>query len=146
MSEQSRREVAQLLIPVLRWSPSGGFADMRPFIEQALALGVGGFQLVGGVQDGVRALAKELQLKSRHPLLIAADLERGAGQQFVGATGLPPLAAITSLGDIESLRRAARLTAREARTMGVNWNLAPVCDLSLARALWAVMRARWHLW
>jgi hypothetical protein len=26
---------------------------------------------------------------------------------------------------------AARLTAREARTMGVNWNLAPVCDLDL---------------
>jgi beta-glucosidase-like glycosyl hydrolase len=131
MSEQSRRELAQLLIPVLRWSPSGGFADARPLIEQALALGVGGFQLVGGQQDGVRALAKELQLKSRHPLLIAADLERGAGQQFTGATGLPPLAAITSLDDIEALRRAARLTAREARTMGVNWNLAPVCDLDL---------------
>ncbi len=131
MSEQSRRELAQLLIPVLRWSPSGGFADSRPLIEQSLALGVGGFQLVGGQQDGVRALAKELQLKSRHPLLIAADLERGAGQQFAGATGLPPLAAITSLADIEALRRAARLTAREARTMGVNWNLSPVCDLDL---------------
>ena len=131
MSEQSRRELAQLLIPVLRWSPSGGFADMRPLIEQSLALGVGGFQLIGGEQDGVRALAKELQIKSRHPLLITADLERGAGQQFAGATGLPPLAAITSLDDIEALRRAARLTAREARTIGVNWNLAPVCDLDL---------------
>lgn len=131
MSEQSRRELAQLLVPVLRWSPSGGFADMRPLIEQSLALGVGGFQLIGGEQDGVRALAKELQIKSRHPLLIAAELERGAGQQFAGATGLPPLAAITLLDDIEALRRAARLTAREARTMGVNWNLAPVCDLDL---------------
>lgn len=131
MSEQSRRDLAQLLIPVLRWTPSGGFAETRPLIEQALALGVGGFQLVGGEQDGVRALAKELQLKSRQPLLIAADLERGAGQQFAGATGLPPLAAITALDDIEALRRAARLTAREARTMGVNWNLAPVCDLDL---------------
>jgi beta-glucosidase-like glycosyl hydrolase len=131
MSEQSRRDLAQLLIPVLHWSPSGGFTDTRPLIEQALALGVGGFQLVGGEQDGVRALAKELQLKSRHPLLIAADLERGAGQQFAGATGLPPLAAITALGDLEALRRAARLTAREARTMGVNWNLAPVADLDL---------------
>ncbi|MES2522733.1 MAG: glycoside hydrolase family 3 N-terminal domain-containing protein, partial [Gemmatimonadota bacterium] len=78
----------------------------------------------------VRVLAKELQLKSRHPLLIAAELERGAGQQFGGATGLPPLAAIAATGDMESLRRAARLTAREARTMGVNWNLAPVCDLA----------------
>lgn len=131
MSEQSRRDLAQLLVPVIRWTPDQGFGDARPLIEQALALGVGGFQLAGGEQDGVRVLAKELQLKSRHSLLMAAELERGAGQQFAGATGLPPLAAITALGDIESLRRAARLTAREARTMGVNWNLAPVCDLDM---------------
>jgi beta-glucosidase-like glycosyl hydrolase len=129
MSEQTRRELAQLLIPTLQWQPGQGFSMARPLIDEALALGVGGFQLVGGEQDTVRALAKELQLKSRHPLLIAAELERGAGQQFSGATGLPPLAAITATGDLESLRRAARLTAREARTMGVNWNLAPVSDL-----------------
>ncbi len=127
----SPRDLAQLLIPVLRWSPGHGFGDERARIDEALAVGVGGFQLVGGEQDVVRALAKELQLKSRHPLLIAAELERGAGQQFTGATGLPPVAAIAALGDIEALRRAARLTAREARTMGVNWNLAPVCDLDL---------------
>jgi len=131
MSEQSRRDLAQLLVPVVTWQPRGGFASARPLIENALALGVGGFQLVGGEQDTVRALAKELQLKSRHPLLIAAELERGAGQQFANATGLPPLAAIAATGDLESLKRAARLTAREARTMGVNWNLAPVCDLDL---------------
>jgi len=131
MSEQSRRDLAQLLLPVIRWSPDRGLTEARPHIDQALALGVGGFLLSGGEQDGVRALSKELQLKSKHPLLLAAELERGAGQQFAGATGLPPLAAITALGDIEALRRAARLTAREARTMGVNWNLAPVCDLDL---------------
>src|SRR5690606_11116681 len=64
-----------------------------------------------------------------HPLLLAADRESGAGQQFTGATGLPPLDAIAALGDMESLRRAARLTAREARTMGINWNHAPVAAL-----------------
>jgi len=131
MSEQARRDVAQLLIPTLRWSAERGFGDARAMVEQGLALGVGGFQIVGGEQDTVRALAKELQLKSRHPLLIAADLERGAGQQVAGATGLPPLAAITALNDMEALRRASRLTAREARTMGINWNLGPVCDLDL---------------
>ncbi len=131
MSEQSRRDLAQLLIPIIQFTPSRGFAEARPTIEEALAVGVGGFQLSGGEQDGVRTLAKELQLKSRHPLLIAAELERGAGQQFAGATGLPPLMAISAMGDLEALRRAARLTAREARTMGVNWNLAPVCDLDL---------------
>ncbi len=126
-----RSDLAQLLVPVLHWTPGRGFAEERPRIEEALDLGVGGFQLVGGEQDVVRALAKELQMKSKHRLLIAAELERGAGQQFSGATGLPPVAAIVALGDIESLRRAARLTAREARTMGVNWNLAPVCDLDV---------------
>ncbi len=131
MSEQSRRDLAQTLIPVVAWEPGSGFAGARPAIDAALEMGVGGFQLVGGEQDAVRVLAKDLQLKSRHPLLIAAELERGAGQQFSGATGLPPLAAIAATGDMESLRRAARLTAREARTMGVNWNLAPVCDLDL---------------
>ena len=125
------RDLAQLLVPVLHWTPGHGFADERPRIEAALELGVGGFHLIGGEQDVVRALAKELQIKSKQRLLIAATLERGAGQQFFGATGLPPMAAIVALGDIESLRRAARLTAREARTMGVNWNLAPVCDLDL---------------
>ncbi|MEP6764222.1 MAG: glycoside hydrolase family 3 N-terminal domain-containing protein [Gemmatimonadaceae bacterium] len=126
-----RRDLAQLLIPAIPWSQGSGFGDARPLINEALALGVGGFLLLGGEQDVVRALAKELQLKSKHPLLIAADLERGAGQQFSGATGLPPVAAIAAVGDIESLKRAARLTAREARTMGVNWNLSPVCDLDL---------------
>jgi beta-glucosidase len=127
----TRRDLAQLLIPVIRWAPGVGVAEERPRIEAALAAGVGGFQIVGGEQDVVRALAKELQVKSKIPLLMAAELERGAGQQFAGATGLPPVAAIVALQDIEALRRAARLTAREARTMGINWNLAPVCDLDL---------------
>lgn len=131
MSSITRRDVASLLVPVLRWENGSGFAAARPFIAEALELGVGGFKLVGGDQDAVRALAKEMQQRSSHPLLIAADLECGAGQQFSGATGLPPLGAIGALGDMESLRRAARLTAREARTMGVNWNLAPVADLDL---------------
>jgi beta-glucosidase len=121
--------VAQLLVPVLAADADGRFAAARPQADAALALGVGGFLLYGGEQDAVRVLAKELQQRSRTPLLIGADLERGAGQQFGGATGLPPLAAVAWLDDPEALRRAARLTAREARTMGVNWNLSPVCDI-----------------
>ena len=78
-SMSARNDLAQLLIPVLRSTPGRGFSEERPRIDEALAAGVGGFQLIGGEQDVVRALAKELQLKSRHPLLIAAELERGAG-------------------------------------------------------------------
>ncbi len=128
-SAKTARELAQLVMPALVWRSPGGFDHEKERIDEYLALGVGGFLLIGGEQDVVRTLAKRLQRESRHPLLIAADLERGAGQQFGHATGLPPLAAIVALDDLEALRRAARLTAREARTMGVNWNLAPVCDL-----------------
>jgi beta-glucosidase-like glycosyl hydrolase len=122
---------AQLLIPALRADADGRFTTARSAAIDALAQGVGGFVLYGGDQDAVRALTKELQQRSRVPLLIGADLERGAGQQFTGATGLPPLAALAWLGDAEALRRAARLTAREARTLGVNWDIAPVLDLDL---------------
>ncbi len=122
---------AALLLPAIRWDANHGFGHERAAIDKALALGVGGFILFGGDQERVRALTKELRQKSRVPLLIAADLERGAGQQFAGATGLPPLAAIASLNDADAVRRAARLTAREARTLGLNWDLAPVCDLDI---------------
>ncbi|HSU92568.1 MAG TPA: glycoside hydrolase family 3 N-terminal domain-containing protein, partial [Gemmatimonadaceae bacterium] len=122
---------AALLLPAIRWDVNHGFGAEQASIDKALALGVGGFILFGGDQERVRALTKELRQKSRVPLLIAADLERGAGQQFSGATGLPPLAAIASLDDADAVRRAARLTAREARTLGLNWDLAPVCDLDV---------------
>lgn len=124
-------DVAPLLLPALRWDTSVGWEKERPLIEKGLEMGVGGFILFGGVEDAVRSLTKELRHRSRVPLLIGADLERGAGQQVSGATGLPPLAAIASLGDTDAVRRAARLTAREARTMGVNWDYAPVCDLDI---------------
>ena len=122
---------AQLLIPTIWWDEKTGFAGAKPRTDAALELGVGGFILRGGDANAVRALTKDLRHRSRIPLLIAADMERGAGEQFVGATGLPPLGAIASLGDLDAIRRAARLTAREARTMGVNWDFAPVCDLDL---------------
>ena len=124
-------DVAQLLMPALRWDASRGFEAHRDLIERGLQLGVGGFILFGGEQAAVGALTKELRRRTRVPLLIGADLERGAGQQFTGETALPPLAAIASLDDPEAIRKAARLTAREARTLGVNWDYAPVCDLDI---------------
>jgi beta-glucosidase-like glycosyl hydrolase len=123
--------VANLVIPAIRWDASRGYEASRQLIERALQLEVGGFVLNGGDEEGVRQLTKELRRRSRIPLLIAAEMERGAGQQFSGATGLPPAAAIASLNDPDALRRAARLTAREARTLGVNFAFAPVCDLDI---------------
>ena len=127
-------DVAQLCIATIRWDAARGWGDARPQIDAALKLGVGGFVIHGGTSDAVRALTRDLQQRSRVPLLLAADMERGAGQQFAGATGLPPAAALAALRDRDAVRRASRHTAREARTLGVNWNLAPVADLDLEPA------------
>jgi beta-glucosidase len=126
-----RRLVAPLLVPSIPWAASGGFDAARPLLDEAMALGVGGIVLEGGEQGAVRALVKELQRQAPHPLLIGAQLDRGAGQRIIGGTPLPPLAALAALGDLEACRRTARLTAREARTMGINWVLGPACDLAV---------------
>lgn len=127
-------EVAQLLLPAVRWDAERGFDGEREAITRALALGVGGFIIFGGQREQVAALVADARARSRTPLLIGADLERGAGQQFTGATGLPPLAALASLGERDVLRRAARLTATEARALGVNWIYGPVCDIDVEPA------------
>jgi beta-glucosidase len=121
-------------MPAVRWQESGGYAGQRELIDRALKLGVGGFILFGGRTDDVRLLTRDLRERSSVPLLIASDLERGAGQQFAGATGLPPLAALGWLGETETVARAAALTAREARALGVNWVYAPVMDIDIEPA------------
>ncbi|MGH7506681.1 MAG: hypothetical protein ACRELX_13565, partial [Longimicrobiales bacterium] len=86
--------VGRLLFPAIRWGAERGFEPARAGIDAALARGVGGFCLFGGEAAAVRELVASLRARSDAPLLIASDLERGAGQQFAGATQLPPLAAL----------------------------------------------------
>jgi beta-glucosidase-like glycosyl hydrolase len=126
-----RDRAARLLFPALRWNPETGFEHERAVIDQALELGVGGFILFAGNAHAVRELTDDLHKRSRHPLLIGADLERGAGQQFAGATPLPPLSAIGYLDDIATTRAAAEMTGREARALGLNWIYAPDADIDL---------------
>ena len=123
------RNVAELLVPAIRWDTTTGFTRERDRIARALELGVGGFVLHGGPEAEVRSLIKDIRQASKIPLLIGAELERGVGQQFAGTTGLPPLAAIAALNDPNLVQRAAKMTAREARPLGVNWGFAPMCDL-----------------
>jgi len=121
----------RLLFPAIRWHHTSGYEAARDEIERGLAFGAGGFILFGGTAAAAAALIRELRDRSPHPLLIAADLERGAGQQFAGATVLPPAAAFGALDDLAYTRNAGALTAREARAIGVNWILAPVADIDI---------------
>jgi beta-glucosidase len=122
----------RLLLPALRARPDGGFGHEAGAIADALDLGAGGFILFGGTVESVRRLTVDLLRRAGRPLLIASDLERGAGQQVAGLTEFPPPAALAALDDAAVVRWAGALTAQEARAVGINWVFAPVADLDVA--------------
>lgn len=123
--------VSRLIFPAIRWRDDSGFDHEWVSIREALALGVGGFIVFGGTAEAVRALTSRLEREAGRPLLLAADLERGAGQQFDGLTQFPPPRALTALDRLEVTRWAGAVTAHEARGVGINWVFAPVADLDL---------------
>jgi len=124
--------LARLVFPALRWRPShGGFEHERAKIDAALAAGVGGFIIFGGTREAVAALTAALRQQAGRPLLVGADLERGPGQQVQGLTELPPPAALGWLDDLDATATCGMITGAEARSVGVNWAFAPVCDLDL---------------
>ncbi|HEV8599817.1 MAG TPA: glycoside hydrolase family 3 N-terminal domain-containing protein [Gemmatimonadales bacterium] len=120
-----------LVFPALRWRPETGFAHEAALIAAALEFGAGGFILFGGTADAVFELTRKLRRDAGRSLLVAADLERGPGQQVVGLDELPPPRALASLNDPAVLRGAGVLTALEALSVGINWILAPVADLDI---------------
>jgi len=122
---------ARLILPALRSEALSGFAHDAGRIADALEIGVGGFIIFGGTAESVRRLTADLLRRAGRPLLLAADLERGAGQQIAGLTEFPPPMALASLGDPAVVRWAASVTAQEARAVGINWIFAPVADLDV---------------
>ncbi|HET9464717.1 MAG TPA: glycoside hydrolase family 3 N-terminal domain-containing protein [Gemmatimonadales bacterium] len=122
---------ARLIMPALRSDALSGFAHEAGRIADTLEIGVGGYIIFGGTAESVRRLTADLLRRAGRPLLLAADLERGAGQQVAGLTEFPPPMALASLRDPAVVRWAASVTAQEARAVGINWVFAPVADLDL---------------
>ena len=119
------------VLPALRWADGEGYGLDRAPVRAWLEEGVVGFILFGGNAQAAREATDRLGEQAGRPLVFGADLERGAGQQFEGATALPPLAALAAAGDRDRLFQAGALTGREATALGVPWVFAPVADLAV---------------
>jgi beta-glucosidase-like glycosyl hydrolase len=131
MSDPTALPIARLVMPALRARPGNGFAHEARAIAEAFDLGVGGFIIFGGTVESVRRLTADLLRRAERSLLLASDLERGAGQQIEGLTEFPPPLALAALDDAAAVRWVASVTAREARAVGINWVFAPVADLDV---------------
>src|SRR5215467_5446657 len=75
-------------------------------------------------------LLNNLQHDSRLPLLIAADFELGLSNRMNGATAFPNAMAIGATGRLDYAEKFGRITAQEARALGVHWNFFPVADVN----------------
>src|SRR5215469_11681876 len=75
-------------------------------------------------------LLNRLQRESKLPLLFAADFERGVATRLIGSTNFPHAMAFGADGKVEDAEMFGRITAQEARAVGVHWNFFPDADVN----------------
>jgi beta-N-acetylhexosaminidase len=126
-------KAAQLMMPWVLgdYAPVGSESERR-ILEMVEEQGVGGVILSVGSPTEVAAKINELQRSAEVPLLVAADLERGAGYRFKGAvylpgiialggaTEFPSFMAVGATGDTALAREMGRITGVEARALGIH--------------------------
>jgi beta-N-acetylhexosaminidase len=144
LAELSLEEKAgQLIMPWVLgdFAPEGSESHERIFgmIEDQK---VGGVIMSVGTPFEVAAKLNDLQGHAEIPLLVAADLETGAGFRMRGAihmpgsidlggaTDFPSLMAVGATGREELAYEMGRITAVEARALGIHVPFAPVLDVN----------------
>jgi beta-N-acetylhexosaminidase len=75
-------------------------------------------------------LANQLQAKSKSPLLIGADFERGTAMRLDEGTSFPTAMAVAAAGDPRDAYTVGKVTALEARAVGIHWVYAPDADVN----------------
>ncbi|MDA1103075.1 MAG: glycoside hydrolase family 3 C-terminal domain-containing protein [Gemmatimonadetes bacterium] len=136
-------KAGQLIMPWVLgdFAPEGSASHDRvlTYIEES---GIGGLVMSVGTPFEVAAKLNDLQRHSRIPLLVGADLETGAGFRMRGAihmpgtidlggaTDFPTLMAVGATGQERLAYEMGRITALEARSVGIHVPFAPVLDVN----------------
>ncbi len=129
-------KIGQLIIPatvgMFLSQDSEAFKQARRDITE---FHVGGYHMLGEVNilhepAGVALFINHLQELAKVPLWITADFEGGAGLRYIGATRLPRAMAMGATANPDMAYQAGRITAEEARAIGVQVNFYPVVDVN----------------
>ena len=75
-------------------------------------------------------ILNRLQRDSKLPLMFAADFERGLSMRLYGTTVFPHAMAFGAAGKLDYAENFGRITAQEARAIGIHWNFFPVADVN----------------
>ncbi len=124
-----REKIAQLIFPKLDIDE---FDDNFEYYKRLTEIGVGGFCLFGTNADTVkiRDVVTKLHSFAKIPLLFCADMEHGLNMRFKVGTSMPRAEAVGNTKDPLNARIIAEMIAKEARSCGILWNLAPVVDIN----------------
>jgi beta-N-acetylhexosaminidase len=119
-------KVAQLLIPNLGAYDDRGAVDT--FLGQRM---LGGIFVGGAPRDTHLQEIGKLQARCRIPLVVAADLEAGAGYMVYGGVRFPDPLAVAAANDAKLAYAMGMAAAKEGREVGIHWNYAPIVDVNV---------------
>ncbi len=135
-----RDKVAQLVVGACYGdAPSSKTPEFQKYKHWVADLHIGGMIVINHVDHGLVRYAEphamavflnQMQKMAKTPLLVASDFERGASMRVNGSAKFPYNMAFAAARDVEASRFEGRMTAREARALGVHWVLAPVADVN----------------
>lgn len=133
--EELRDRISQLIFPRLgsNMSPTISVEDDAARIEALLdEYPIGGLCLFNGDRIRTPQTLTRLQSRSKFPLLVGTDMERGLGQQLKGATVFPHAMAFqaTAEEDEKLLEASACVAAKEALAAGLHISFSPVADVN----------------
>ncbi|HWQ54944.1 MAG TPA: glycoside hydrolase family 3 N-terminal domain-containing protein [Bryobacteraceae bacterium] len=120
-------------------APNSRSREYQRFVRLVRDTGVGGLVLVNWSNGRViqraepyelAAFLNRIQRTAKVPLLVCGDFERGASMRVQDTPGFPHAMAFAAAGDPELTRYEGRVTAREARALGVQWVFYPVADVN----------------
>jgi beta-N-acetylhexosaminidase len=95
-----------------------------------MSVPVDGPVLLRSQPDVAAELLNRLQRSSKLPLIVSADFERGVSMRLHGTTVFPHAMAFGATGKTENAEAFGRITALEARAIGVHWNFFPDADVN----------------
>jgi beta-N-acetylhexosaminidase len=99
-------------------------------IHDLVEQGVGGFCVFKGTMGHVKSMINVLQSIAKIPLLFCADYEYGLPMRLDNGTGFPHAWAFGQCNNLKLTYICASAIAKEAKSIGIDWILAPVCDIN----------------
>lgn len=121
---------AQVIFPRLSADKYYSNKDYQQNIHSLVEAGIGGFCIFSGNMGNTASMIRVLQSMAKIPLLFNADFEYGLPMRLENGTSIPQAMALGKSDNTKQTINCATIVAKESKSIGVDWNLSPVCDVN----------------